>query len=196
MTMLLIALATIAAEPAAAKTEARVDEAQIRAFALAEATKRVGEILKNPAGAHYAVKEARQTAPSRIYPNNRYVVTGYVDGTNSYGATIREDWTAIVLVPTAGPPALWGLLYAPGTTKSNVLYFAPPAPRFDPEVYNGVRKEFAAVSARYRHQIERLPVRARERTLERYTREFIATAQKKYGLTTEQALEIIKDGTP
>jgi hypothetical protein len=185
-------IATIATIALLIPGQTAISETSIRAFAMREVPKRFEDYLKAPGSAKYGVKEVSKAEPKTAFPPNRYVVEGWVDASNSFGAVTRGQWKAGVVIDDANTMAVYMVTYAESSGDAEKLVYVGPASiRYRKDIYDQVHADFKAVKAKVAEQVKRYPAKKRAMFVTRNTLQFVEAERKKFDLTVPQVNEIL-----
>lgn len=156
------------------------------AYALREVPKHIGDVLKSPSTAKYAVKSVEPAQVSSAFVEPRYVVEGSVDSQNGFGAELRTGWKAVVHVDGVRPELLAVMV----GDEDKGVFLADAAKRYRPAMVKRVRQDLEARRDNVRERAKKVPLKKRKLFVDRETRRLLADARK-YGLKPGQVAEIL-----
>lgn len=170
-------------------------EGDIKAFATKAAETNISRILFAAKTAEYGVYSVEPMKPSGLYLGNRYRVKGYVDSqSRRSGVHLRASWDAVVRINDSDRLVVLGVTYTDLDGKTDLLYEADVEEWCQPEVYQSINREYLAEKERIISQVQKLPVRARKKHMDKKVDDHLASVRKKWGLTPSQFAKIVKLG--
>lgn len=167
------------------------DDGTLGQFASIEVRPFIRPLLKSPASAQFGYTEVSPAAPSACLRQGRYIVDGYVDSQNGFGALIRSEWKGVVALDQNKRPELLFVTFKPSGGKEVVVAKAEASRRFRPEVYQKVRDVHREKEEKLREQMKKLPASKKKAFYAKAGRTFVADCKRLFDLDPEEVLEIL-----